>query len=97
MSAQVLGKFTKQPAEVLDYDVSFAAWFAGRTVQPASHQVVAEPGIDIVADSRTGTTVKVVLGGGTSGARYKVTVRMTTTGTVPLVKEADFIVAVKDA
>lgn len=92
--ASVLGKFTKQPAEVLDYDVNFTDWFSNRTDAPASFTVTADSGITVVSSSILGNIVKVVLGGGTTGTKYKVTVLLTTT--TALVKEADFVVAVKE-
>lgn len=92
--ATILGKFSKQPAEVLDYDVDFTDWFSNRTDTPASFVVVVEPGITVFSSSRTGNIVKVVLSGGTSGGKYKVTVRLTTV--LGLVKEADFQVTVKE-
>jgi hypothetical protein len=90
----VLGKFDKQPAEILDYDVDFTDWFANRTDSPSSHTATADAGITIVSATRTGNVVKVILSGGVSGTTYKVTVRMTTTAA--LVKEADFAVKIKE-
>ena len=90
----VRGKFNKQPAEILDYDVDFTDWFTNRTDSPASHIVVAETGITVVSGTRTGNVVKVILSGGTDNASYKITVRLTTTA--GLVKEADFTVKVKE-
>jgi hypothetical protein len=90
----VLGRFVKQPNEVLDYDVDFSDWFEGRTDTPSSHAVVAEAGITVVGSSRTGNVVKVVLSGGTVGAKYKITVRLTTNSF--LVKEAEFVVSIKE-
>lgn len=90
----ILGKFVKQPSEVLDYDIDFTDWFANRTDTPASFVVTADTGITILGSSRTGNVVKVILSGGTSGTKYKVTVKLTTVGL--LVKEADFLVSVKE-
>jgi hypothetical protein len=90
----VLGRFVKQPSEVLDYDVDFSDWFEVRTDTPSSHAVVAETGITVVGSSRTGNVVKVVLSGGTAGTKYKITVRLTTN--TFLVKEAEFVVAIKE-
>jgi hypothetical protein len=90
----ILGRFVKQPSEVLDYDVDFTDWFANRSDSPHSCTVVVEPGLTKVSESITGNVVKIVLSGGTSGSRYKVTVRLTTT--VGIVKEADFQVAVRE-
>jgi hypothetical protein len=94
MATTILGRFSKQPAEILDYDVDFTDWFVGRTDTPFSFVVVAEAGITVVSAARTGMVVKVLLSGGTSPTKYKITVRLTTTA--GLVKEADFTVYVKE-
>lgn len=91
----ILGKFSKQPGETLDYDVDFTDWFQGRSDAPVAHSVTTDAGITKEADSRTGNVVKVTLSGGTSGEKYKITVLLTTNASPPLVKEADFIVSVK--
>ena len=90
----ILGRFTKQSDEVLDYDVSYEDWFADRADTPASFTVVAETGITVDSSARTGNVVRVVLSGGTHGTAYKVTVLLTTSDGI--VKEADFVVKVKD-
>lgn len=90
----ILGKFSKQPQEILDYDVDFSKWFSNRVDSPASFVVVVESGITLVSSTRVGNVVKIVLSGGANGQQYKVTVRLTTN--VGLVKEADFIVKVKE-
>lgn len=92
--ASILGKFIKQPSEILDYDVSFDDFFSNRTDTPATHVVIAEPGITVVTSTRTGNVVKVVLQGGTAGQTYKITVRLTTSA--GMVKEADFKVTIKE-
>jgi uncharacterized protein with NRDE domain len=89
-------RFTKQPAETLDYDFSFTEWLAskpGRSI--VSHTVTADPGITITHE-RNAAVVKVYVAGGTSGQRYKVTVRVTTDGTTPLVKELEAFIAVRE-
>lgn len=100
---QILGKFQKQSAEILDYDVDFTEWFSNRVDTPAvvsPLSIVAEAGITVVGSSLTGMVAKVILSGGTAAAtgappsKYKITVRLTTTS--GLVKEADFVVTVKD-
>ena len=90
----VLGRFVKQPSEVLDYDVDFTDWFESRTDTPLSHVVTADSGITVVGSSRAGKVVKVVLSAGTNGVKYKITVRLTTSNN--LVKEAEFVVSVKE-
>jgi len=90
----LLGTFTKQSTETLDYDVDYSDWFSNRSDAPSSHVVVVEPGVTLVSSNRSGNVVRAVLSGGTNGQAYKVTVRLTTTA--GLVKEADFRVRIKD-
>ena len=90
----ILGKFTKQPNEVIDYDVDFTDWFADRADTPSAYVVTADIGITVVGSARTGNVIKIILAGGTTGTRYKVQTRLTTTA--GLVKEAEFTVAVKE-
>jgi hypothetical protein len=90
----ILGKFQKQPSEILDYDVDYTDWFSNRVDTPASFTTVLETGITLAGSSRTGNVVKLILSGGTAGTKYKATVRLTTTA--GLVKEADFTVTVKE-
>ena len=93
--AALLGKFSKQPGEVLDYDVDFTEWFSTRTDTATSFTVtVSSAAITVVSSARTGNVVRVILSGGASGGSYKVTVRLTTSSGI--VKEADFQVAVKE-
>lgn len=90
----VLGKFVKQPNETLDYDVDYSDWFATRSDTPLSVATTVTTGITHVSSTIVGETVKVILSGGTSGTDYQITVRLTTAG--GLVKEADFIVKVRE-
>jgi hypothetical protein len=91
----LLGRFTKQPAEVIDYPVDFAGWFAGRSgVSIASYTVTAETGITVSTHRKDGFVVTAVMAGGTAGATYKVTVRITTSS--GLVKEAEFTIKVRE-
>ena len=90
----LLGKYVKQSAEALDYDVDYTDWFQGRVGTPAAVSAFADAGINIVSTAIIGYVVKVVLSGGVTGNTYKVTVRLATTD--GLLKEIDFAVAVKD-
>lgn len=92
--ASLLGKFTKQPGETIDYDIDFTDWFSQRSDTPVSQTVTADAGITVVSSSIIGKVVKVILSGGTNGVKYHVTVRLTTSSGI--VKEADFQVAVKE-
>lgn len=93
----IIGKFTKQSAEVLDYDIDFSPWFSKRSLTPDVLTVtVDDPALNIVASSRTGALVKIILSGGVNGTRYKVTVKLTSTSAPSLLKEEDFYVTIKD-
>lgn len=100
--ATTLAKWTKQPGEILDYDVSFVEFLALREdtiAQPIpggaySVSVDADPGITIEETSVTAGIVKVWLSGGTDGESYKVTVKVTTTGSRE--KHAEFTIKVKE-
>lgn len=96
MTVEILGKYVKQSGEILDYDVDFTKWFAARGLTPDILTVTAESGITLVASSRTGAVVKIVLGGGTPGTRYKITVTLTSSSAPALKREGDFQVTVKD-
>lgn len=91
----ILGRHTKQPDEVLDYDVSFVDWFSNRGDAADSITVTADTGIVVDGSSITANVVRVTLSGGTSGVTYKITVRLTTDAALPVVKEVDFLVKVK--
>ena len=90
----ILGKYKKQPNEVLDYDVSYADFFSNRTDTVASVTVVAQTGLTVVSTERDGLVVKTILSGGTDGTTYKVTLTLTTT--TGIVKEDEFYIAVKE-
>lgn len=90
----VLGTFTKQPGETLDYDVDFTDWLTGRPDTIQSHSVVVPTGLTLVLSTLTGKVVKCVLAGGTAGVKYKVTVVVTTD--TELVKESEFYISVKE-
>lgn len=96
----ILKKFTKQPAEVQDYDVDFSPWLDGLADTISSFTAVSElegefgvpPTLETTA--HTGSRIKVWLSGGTDGAACKVTVRITTVG--GRIKEDEIIVKVKE-
>lgn len=100
----VLGRFYKQPAETLDYDIDFSQFLtdgdtlvsAGDPPVPSPLDVVVAPtgltlGPTVVID---GTTVKQWVSGGTNGVSYKIT--LTVTSNVGRVKQVEFVIRVKD-
>ena len=95
--------FRKQPLEVLDYDADFSEWM------PASDEISTKAVsvstglpysattplvIDSSSLSVSTDVVKVWLSAGLTGTRYKVTVRVVTTG--GRTKELEFKVQVRD-
>lgn len=87
----LLGTYTKQPGEKLDYDVDYTDWIGDDTL--LSHVVSADAGITVVTSAVLSNVVKVWLTGGTDGVKYKITVTATTTG--GRIKEDEFYVKVK--
>lgn len=87
--------FPKQPLEVQDYDMLFGDYLTLMADTPASHVVDPPPaGINLVHSEIVGQNIKVWLSGGTSGQKYKITGRMTTTG--GRTKEHEILIVVRD-
>lgn len=77
----ILATYTKQPDEVLDYDIDYTDWLDGDTllgaeaaVSPSGELTVLDP-MPIVGDR-----VKIWASSGVSGGSYKVEVTITTNG-----------------
>lgn len=91
----MLGVLTKQPADILDYDVNFEEWLseddtvasAGAVVEPAGEITIT----DVLISN---PIVKIWLAGGVDGSSYKITV--TTTTAFGRKKETEFRIRVKD-
>jgi ribosomal protein L15 len=95
----LLGTFTKQPGETLDFDISYATVLAGRTDVIASQTTsVAPAGMTVSTTIRNAENnlVKVVVTGGTDNISYTVTVIATSTASPPLVYEDEVIVLVEE-
>lgn len=100
----IIGKFIKQPAEILDYDIDFSEFLAdgdtlistGNPAVPSPlNVVVTPPGLTLGPTFvLSGVTLKQWLSGGTDGVKYKVTV--TATSNAGRVKQVEFVVRVKD-
>ena len=89
-----LPKKTKQPNDILDYDVRYSRWLASDD-ELQSKTITADEGITI--DSSVivdGEFVKVWLSGGTDGETYKVTVLAVTVNGRS--KEKEFRIKVKE-
>lgn len=91
----ILKTFTKQPAEVQDYDIDFTQYLEsmGGDVA-ASHRSEVETGLTLSTSMLTGGVVKLFLAGGTAGKTYKVTVLLTTEA--GRVREAEIAIKVRE-
>lgn len=97
----ILDTFTKQPAEVKDYDVDYAPWLLpiGDTLNEvtATIECLTDPDdTSLVCDLiwYTVTYCKFWMSGGTAGNRYKLTARATTVE--GRVDESELIFVVRD-
>ena len=89
-----LGNFTKQPVEIIDYDIDYSEWLtAGDNVQAASVEVTPI-GLTVESTFINDHRVKIWVSGGTTGTTYKLTVTATTAD--GRVKQDEFKVKVKD-
>lgn len=94
----ILKTFTKQPAEIQDYDIDFTQYLESMGGDAAeSFTTEVETGLTLSNSLLTGGVVKVFLSGGTAGKTYKVTVRLTTgVGLVRRVREAEIAIKVRE-
>lgn len=90
----ILGSFSKQPVEVLDYDVDCSEWLASDDVLASATAAVDGTGLVIDSVLVSSPRVKVWLSGGTDGSSYKITVTITTDD--GRIKQVEFRVRVKD-
>ena len=101
----ILASFIKQPAETLDYDISFSEFLAdGDTLVGAGDPAVPDP-LDVAVSPEgltlgptflidEGRTIKQWIAGGVSGTRYKIT--LTVTSNAGRVEQIYFVFRVKD-
>jgi hypothetical protein len=100
----ILGKFVKQPAEILDFDIDFSEFLSdgdslvvtGDPPVPSPLDVTVTPaGLTLGATLvRDGLVIKQWVSGGTNGQKYKITI--TATSNAGRVKQVEFTVRVKD-
>lgn len=98
-----LGTFTKQPVEVLDYDVDFSQWLATGdslygsptvTITPAWDAVTNASGLKLVSAFNNTTSYKLIFQGGVTLTSYRIEVTSTTSN--GYVKQIEFTIKVKD-
>lgn len=91
----IIGAFTKQPGDTLDYDIDYTQWLVAGDEVTSAVAAAAPSGLTLVSVSEgVPDVVKVWVSGGTSGVRYKVTVITSTKG--GRVKEDEFLLTVKE-
>ena len=73
-------RFTKHPAETIDYDVDFSAWLAARADTVASFTVESDNGLQIVSSALLVGKVRTFVAGGLNGRAYSVATTLVTVG-----------------
>lgn len=90
----LLGSFTKQPREILDFDISYTTVLAGRTDTISTKTVEVSPvGLTIVNSTIIDDIIKVVVSSGTDAIPYKVTVLATSSAGLVYEDEVTVLVA----
>lgn len=92
----ILGRFKKQPVEVLDYLFDFSPWLIDRADTINTFVVTAAPGLTIADVTQSAGVVRYFASGGLSGERYTVTCTITTNSVPPRTKQAEMVIVVKD-
>lgn len=89
----ILGSLTKQPREIVDFDISFTGVLAGRvdTLTTATAEVTPT-GLTMVSTTVVADKVKVKISGGTDAITYKVTVLTDTSSGLKFEDEVNVIV-----
>lgn len=77
----LIGSFTKQPGEILDFDISYVTVLTGRSDTISTKIVTVIPtGLTIVSSTIVGgNLIKVIASSGTNNTSYKVTTAATST------------------
>lgn len=78
MTTPTSTRWEKDSDDVLDYEIDWTAWLDGDTIA-GSTWIVAD-GITKDSDTHTDATTTIWLSGGTTGASYRLTNRITTAG-----------------
>lgn len=71
---------SKDPDEVLDYELDWSKWLDGDTIQTSLFDLAIPAGLNIDNQAKTATTSTIWLSGGTDGQLALVHCRITTTG-----------------
>lgn len=91
----VLNTYSKQPNDVLDYDLDYSEFLsAGDSLSNLSTAAVSPSGLTVHTPLVIGKTLKIWVQGGSAGVKYKVTVQAVTV--LGRTKEDELIFRVKD-
>ena len=90
----LLSSFTKQPREILDFDIDYSTVLAGRTDTIVTKVVEVAPTgqLTIVSSNIIGNIIKVIVSSGNTGITYKVTVLATSTAGLVYEDEVNVLV-----
>lgn len=89
----LLGSMTKQPREILDFDIDYATALTARTDTLATKTVEVSPaGLTVISSTIDGSKIKVIVSLGTDAVTYTVTVLATTTAGLVFEDEVSVIV-----
>lgn len=99
----ILGKFTKQPVEVLDYQFDFTDWLADRSdTISGTPTVVSVPltagaaNLTISSITTSAGVVSFFAAGGIDGVRYEITCTFNTASSPSRTKQDEMIISVKE-
>lgn len=90
----ILGNFTKQPIDVLDYDIDYSEWLTTNDNVENVNVTVEPSGLTVGNTFINDPRVKIYLSSGANGTTYKITITMTTTD--GRVKQDEFKLKVKE-
>ena len=85
--------FTKQPGDLLDYDIDLSQWLPERD-ELVDVEISHDPGVELQSYRVDPASVKLWIGGGVDGETYRFRV-LAKTG-AGRAKEVDFMIAVAD-
>lgn len=91
----LLGTFTKQPAEKIDYDIDYSAWLTPGDDIASVVVTIDKTGLTIPQPQQASPVIKVWVSGGVDGAAYKITVTATTDD--GRLKQDEFKIKIKDS
>lgn len=90
----ILNTFTKQPSDVLDYDVDYTDFLSPGDSLASATATVSPAGLVVHTPLVVGNIIKLWVEGGVDGTKYKVTVNTVTA--LSRTKEDELVFRIKD-